>query len=143
MNQCGSPSHGQRCRIYVRQLWAVLGVLCLFSQAVPLLHFLAVDHVRCAEHGDWVHAGEAHGPDLNADADIRPIEEATLDASTQHGDHEHCVLCADCPDHAWPGHRSSAVAVWAAESSADAQTGTAQLPAALIYLFAPKTSPPA
>lgn len=52
-----SPSSVPSYRKTPRRRLAIAG-LCLVAQAFALVHLFAVPHVRCAEHGELVHAGE-------------------------------------------------------------------------------------
>jgi hypothetical protein len=53
-----SPSPAPSYRQTPRLRLAIAG-LCLVAQAFALVHLFAVPHVRCAEHGELLHAGEA------------------------------------------------------------------------------------
>lgn len=52
-----SPSPAPSYRKTPRLRLAIAG-LCLVAQAFALVHLFAVPHVRCAEHGELVHADE-------------------------------------------------------------------------------------
>src|SRR5690606_26191915 len=62
------------------------------GQAATVVHFAAVQHATCADHGELVHGETAHAdaaaPTLASPA-IPAVESVAL-----HGSHEHCAACA-------------------------------------------------
>jgi hypothetical protein len=125
-------------------LLSLLGTLLAWavgsSQLGTSLHFAAISHEICDEHGELVHA-EAHGDGHHT----AHAEEATVvsDHASDHG-HEHCGVFARPEDDA------SLATPPGVEISAPAATDVAWLPARVRVfvaasarlLAAPKTSPP-
>jgi len=105
-----------------RSLWRSLAAsLCVFAlcaaQLLSSAHMALVEHVRCAEHGEWEHVGEHHGTSdiahqatletsstaatntptigsgLRHDASVRSVF-AAAELDEAHG-HDHCAFCFD------------------------------------------------
>jgi len=74
----------------IQRSCVLLAVIGMFLQGSEGGHMLLVEHTRCAEHGDLVHAGDAHGHGVEAAlvAETRTIEGAP-DPSGDSA-HEHC-----------------------------------------------------
>jgi hypothetical protein len=124
-----------------------LSILALLAHGAGLGHNLLERHELCHEHGELVHAGEAHA---HADAagstrldDAQPLDALRAgDEGESHG-HEHCALA---------GSRSQ-LTLGASASTGLHDHGVAQPVAAPAYLalrdgaalhrLAPKQSPPA
>jgi hypothetical protein len=116
--------------------WAVAG-----SQLGNVLHFSAISHEICQEHGELVHAGE-HGDEHHA-APSPPAATTVSDSASEHA-HEHCSVFGR-PEDTAPVATPPSV-----EIAAVAATDVASLsPRASVFvapstrlLAAPKTSPP-
>ncbi len=141
-----SPTHSaltrsREPRWALRWMAGAVAAVCLLSQVSGLLHMVLVPHVRCADHGELVHAGElSHAGD-----GVEPERAAVAQqpaASVEHG-HEHCGVLA---------HRRDERGVLAAAAAVRAGVRGGSEPAVLLlvlrpsavatYLVAPKNSPP-
>lgn len=115
------------------------------------LHFVLVDHVRCADHGEWVH-GAQHDHTQAAGPSLAQVEQSSGKVAFQRtsGDegheHEHCLVQTE-------RRKQLALAPAVADLTpkpAAAETETRAVlrkaprfrSARPIYAFAPKTSPP-
>lgn len=123
----------------VRVLAILASALVLFGQLSALLHITLVKHVRCAAHGELVHAGTEH-----VDSDETDGGAAHLRASDAHGHgHEHCGFVAthhvaDAIDAGPLAARSTFASGVPARSNA----ATNSISAIELLLLAPKSSPP-
>lgn len=85
-----------------RGIAAALATLYAFGALAALAHVATVEHVRCPEHGDLVHAASAHlGADAPPPASAYSAQERLRrgDLATEHADHEHCgVLARHAPE---------------------------------------------
>lgn len=105
------------------------------------MHWLVVEHVRCAQHGEWIHAGEEHATDA-AEASASGDGPALLIGDSAESDaHEHCAVGSERRKQAWlppstPGPRP------VAQLSPASSARSASLVSTRVHLFAPKTSPP-
>lgn len=122
------------------RLTLLVGLFCAYSQVSTTLHWVLVQHVRCAEHGDWVH-GEEHGHVAAAGAATASASFVAVDGESH--EHDHCHFLVDPRElalrpSAQVGLRPEpAGAVRASVRLAEAGAGSA------LYELAPKTSPPA
>jgi hypothetical protein len=115
------------------------------SQASAWFHAVAISHVACLEHGEAMHGAAAPGP---ADAPrAAPDDEAAqlgfrADLTTVAG-HDHCANAALLR---WRDVALTAPAILAplAPASRPMPFASARdvVRAAVVYLLAPKTSPP-
>ena len=138
-----APFSMSRCyRELLRGVALTVGFVCLVAQFAAALHTLLVQHVRCAEHGEWVHVDEGHGPTIHVGRET-PVEAAALrsSSSAEDHDHEHCLACAE----------RKLVLRWPALSGVRSPVARRALvsnrrvwrTSSRIYGFAPKSSPPA
>lgn len=127
----------------LRRVPALIALLALMAQLGSCLHVALVEHVRCAEHGEWEHADTHARPAPGSDGEHSgaPIA-ATLREGAEPHAHDHCSVSVDRreltqPDSAWS-------LVLAAESAAESQERSAFVPGgtACVYGYAPKNSPP-
>jgi hypothetical protein len=134
--------HGARRVRGVRGL--LLALVLVASQASAWSHAVAVAHVACAEHGEAIHGG-AMPLDESATAHPDGAGEAAAraDVATVAG-HDHCANAALL--------RWRDVALTAPFALVSDDTVSASVPFApshvgvagtVVYLIAPKTSPPA
>jgi hypothetical protein len=77
-------------RQLLKRLTLLVGIFCALSQVSGALHWVLVEHARCAEHGDWVHAGESdHGHSDAAAPDTAAPDAASVSVqaadSDEHG----------------------------------------------------------
>jgi len=121
----------------------LLAVVLGLSQATAWLHAAAISHATCLEHGESIHAvAGAHAP-----ADVTGPEAADRDrAAPDAGDaaaHDHCASSAllrwrDVALTAPPAAPAPPV-FQASTSDQPSQPAAAGV---VVYLVAPKTSPP-
>ena len=121
-----------------------LALLFLGSQAWSALHHARERHVRCAEHGEWVHAGESGAPHA---ADARPAtrREGPSLAASEHGatSHEHCELASPHRERALPRLATFDLARPAGPTSPAREAREApRAPSIPLHRLAPKQSPP-
>ena len=139
------PHEGDGPR-FGRYLQALVSLLCVLSLFSSTAHMLLVEHVRCAEHGEWVHATDHHD-DGGAEIHSRRAQNTETGhvlhtrTETEH-EHDHCLLCSE---------RSRSVELVSVLNTSPETKGTVQTLTAertilchglAVYAFAPKTSPP-
>lgn len=109
-----------------------------------LVHVAAVEHERCAEHGEIMHASAAleraeHVLSLFDESRLRPGERAE-----KHGDHDHCLIMAPSSQEVLA--LSHCVVVKPLQvrvaSVALALTGSDDAHGEALYRLAPKHGPP-
>ena len=127
----------------IRRACALAGLLAVILQGSAGGHMLLVEHARCPEHGELVHADATHHHALSVLGKARAV---TLEGDGDHDSdtaHEHCALTADRRDAvvALGGTRVSALASNAFERAAPFLERF--VPAPARFRIAPKTSPPA
>jgi hypothetical protein len=133
----------RRANAAARRAWGLLfAVVLVSSQASAWFHAVAITHVACAEHGEAMHGGVVPSADARA-----PREDAETsvggDLATVAG-HDHCANAALLR---W---RDVALMAPAAVIATDIASGSVPFAPAhvgragtVVYLIAPKTSPPA
>ena len=127
----------------IRRACALAGLLAVFLQGSSGGHMLLVEHTRCAEHGELVHAGEAHHHDASAHVETTaPAFESVSDEASDAA-HEHCALTADRRDApaAIVEARVLPCLIVGSESARPAEPFA--VPTAKRFRVAPKNSPPA
>lgn len=119
-----------------------LATLCLVGELGSSLHLLLVDHVRCAEHGEWLHEGAQHAQDTEAQASAAATG-ATLSALADEDGHahEHCDVIPTWSRTELSEPGSTLSAPWRHLDETPPGEFSA-LGAARLWLLAPKTSPP-
>lgn len=145
-------------RALARPLTVVAALLCLGAQLSPALHMLLVEHVRCAQHGEWVHAshdpavgedqaglrgGHSSHSELSAASEGGTSHLAELRPGAEERAHEHCLTCVVEPS---ASLRSSMAEVTLLEpplTTARPALGVLDLGSSRRYMLAPKASPPA
>jgi hypothetical protein len=75
---------------WLRVLGAFILAELALVQVLPALHHALVHHEVCAEHGELVHADDAHGHAVTAQNDSPGYH---ADSSNEH-QHEHCGVSA-------------------------------------------------
>jgi hypothetical protein len=123
------------------RLTLLLGLFCAYSQVSSTLHWLLVEHARCADHGEWVHVAEEHHAHEAEDA--TPASPSVAAAERDAHGHDHCQFLVDARS-LTPVSRPEALIPSPTESLGPDLIGPSDcsLPVAL-YRLAPKTSPPA
>lgn len=136
-----------------------LALVYLASSLGTLGHFLAVEHVRCAEHGEWLHASEltAHlranqaqpareGERLEgrgAWSDARRPSVVQSEGDETPARHEHCAQTSEVRAHHDIARAVTVPGLPVARVLVTSVVGPRQLLRALpVYAYAPKTSPP-
>lgn len=134
-------------RAFQRVLVMLVAMLSAALQLGSAAHFVLVRHTVCSEHGELVHAGEAHAGShagLPSAGDDPTLDEAA--AVDEGHEHDHCVT-SDARQASlsfsrcvlWP----EAARALPADADPPARCDAAErLPSARILLFAPKNSPP-
>jgi hypothetical protein len=127
--------------VFARRAVALaLAALWVVATTSALVHRSALDHARCVEHGELVHAEGQGGGALVGAGDGAT---ALWDTPAAESGHEHCVLHSTTrPRLVNP---APAVAVLTLEPAGRAHpVHSAERPPTLLpYRVAPKTSPPA
>ena len=127
----------------IRRVCALGALLALFLQGSSGGHMLLVEHSRCAEHGELVHAEKAHDHQASEHVETHRVAfESGSDESSDEA-HEHCALSVDRRD-ALLSIVEAQIAPSRIELSASASPDAA-LPfvATKRFRIAPKNSPPA
>ena len=144
MNRPHAIHTAKRRQALLRRVTVWVGLLCLYAQFASALHMLLVEHVRCAEHGELIHAnGDKHEDHDSASRELSSSG-PTIGVSSRHADHghDHCLTCSErrklallppmLPELRAPEDRFAVLATgW-----------DAPFPSLRIYSLAPKTSPP-
>lgn len=107
---------------------------------------LLVRHAACPEHGELIHADGQDAAKLGAHAhslDARPVV-AESAPPTSH-DHDHCFVLSERRESAAPAAREAALApaAYAVRAERCAQAHLTARSSLVLYLLAPKNSPPA
>jgi hypothetical protein len=135
----------------LRRRMNMVGVLTtaalLAGQLSTLLHILVVEHQRCPEHGELVHAPVRRSPPsllaalaLAGTAD-RPTLIAPADAASEDSADDHCLSLAHRRDALVNGAVAQKPIIL--QNSARATTPPPAIaPLARLWMLAPKTSPP-
>ncbi|HXE91096.1 MAG TPA: hypothetical protein VNK82_09055 [Terriglobales bacterium] len=123
-------------------LFLVLLIVCLLgSQLVATTHELAVRHATCPQHGELI---DVEGGKAVAE----PASEVARQVTTsQVGDtqihHQHCLFVSSRGNHKGFGVAGPAVAAIAPLAhSARSAYNAVPVPSVVVYLTAPKHSPP-
>jgi hypothetical protein len=129
-------------RRLVRFAVALAGTLGLVALLSVELHYLLVQHVRCAEHGELVHAsGSEAGPGaaLHTGHGVR-VAPADADGALEDEHHDHCGVVTE---RAQPARGVIAVLLPLTEPRGATISETVGVRASVdVVLLAPKTSPP-
>ena len=123
------------------RLTLLLGLFAAYSQVSSTLHWVLVQHVRCADHGEWVHVGEGHHAQEAEHATQTSPSGAAADGET-HG-HDHCHFLVDPRTFAVilpPRVVLAQAGEWIGAGIAGPPDAGRQI---ALYELAPKTSPPA
>jgi len=136
-----------------------LAVVYLASSLGTLAHFLVVEHVRCLEHGEWLHASElsahlrghqaqtARAGDRSegrlAWAGSQRPSVVQSDGDETPARHEHCGQTVEIRTHHDLGREVTLPSLGAARVLVASVAVPRQLLRVLpVYAYAPKTSPP-
>jgi hypothetical protein len=121
-------------------LTLLVGIFCAFSQVSGALHWVLVEHARCAQHGEWVHVGE--GDHAHSDAAATPASVSVQAAGSDEHGHDHCDFLPTPRELTLVrSAQSSLPAPRVIDSSGDVRCSDSKAPISL-YELAPKTSPP-
>jgi len=124
------------------RLTLLLGLFAAYAQVSSTLHWVMVQHARCADHGEWVHVGEGH--DAHEAEHATQASPGVAAADGEIHDHDHCHFLVDPRTFAAvppPKVVLSPPGEWLGPGltrRSDAAGGQLAL-----YELAPKTSPPA
>jgi hypothetical protein len=132
----GKANHDAR-----RARGLLLAVVLAASQASAWFHATVISHVACLEHGEAVHGAAISDPAAAPlDPDAAPGVRADLAAV---GGHDHCANAAllRWRDFALAAPSAPALLAPPARSTPFAASYD-DTPTAVLYLIAPKTSPP-
>ena len=121
----------------------LLAFVLVASQASAWFHAVAISHVACLEHGEAMHGGAAPADDERAAPDDEAAQLGIrADLATVAG-HDHCANAALLR---WRDVALTAPATLAPPAPASRPMPFAPsrdvVRAAVVYLLAPKTSPP-
>ena len=134
----------RRAIVNMRRARGLLLALVLgLSQATAWLHAGAISHATCLEHGESIHAGV----DASADGTDPAVEASDADRAAADGAlavaHDHCASSALLR---WRDIALTAPATGTVPPTIHRSTFHATAPdavaVAVVYLIAPKTSPP-
>jgi hypothetical protein len=122
-----------------------MGLACLLSHTSTAVHMVLVEHVRCAEHGEWVHADEARAERPPGERSARGVEALRVESRSgaEDHDHDHCWLLSERHGASLAPASQAVVGTPERSGSLDVSAHDSNRPARLVYAFAPKTSPPA
>jgi hypothetical protein len=125
----------------IAPLTLLVGIFCAFSQVSGALHWVLVEHARCAEHGEWVHVGE--GEQAHSDAATAPASVSVEAEGTDEHGHDHCDFLRTPRELTLaPSARASLPVPRVVGSSGQVRCSDSKATIAR-YELAPKTSPPA
>ena len=120
------------------------GVLLLAGQLSSLAHFALVQHARCAEHGELVHARAEGAPVAAAPTATRGTSALTPAAAEEAHGHDHCVLgVARRSGALLPGRTTPTAPAPRPSGVAARSLATPAAPSVALLRLAPKSSPPA
>ncbi len=121
----------------------LLAFVLVASQASAWFHAIAIAHVACLEHGEAMHGGAALGDDARAAPDDEAAQLGLRADLTTVAGHDHCANAALLR---WRDVALTAPAVVAPPTPASRPMPFAPshhvVRGAVVYLLAPKTSPP-
>jgi hypothetical protein len=127
----------------MRLLSVSVGLLCLSLQLSTALHMVLVEHVRCAEHGEWVHAADAHDEHADLHHDAASLEPGFVAADHPADDsHDHCPTCTERRKSSLQSVALVELVPAGLERSPDRIELRVSHHGARVFPFAPKTSPP-
>jgi hypothetical protein len=104
---------------------------------------LLVEHTRCAEHGELVHAGDAHGHELGEQTTGKPAGVHGRSEDRAGEAHEHCALSAERRDALASADAARVSSVPPGDPSERPLRAPLHADESGRFRVAPKTSPPA
>jgi hypothetical protein len=130
------------------RLALLLGLFCAYSQISGALHWVLVQHARCAEHGEWIHAEHGEGGHAVA-GDHGHAEPAAPSQSSEarpaddeaHG-HDHCTFLVTPPELTPEAGTLASLAPAPTGGAAGFCRASDRGAPSALYLLAPTTSPP-
>ena len=126
-------------------LWASWAVLCLATQLSSVAHLALVEHVRCSEHGEWIHAGDEHAPrhveHSTSESDASAIA-PVADAHADDHEHDHCLASSERRKLAMLLPGLAALQPLRPAAPTTAAGHVTYVVAQAVHTLAPKTSPP-
>lgn len=127
----------------IRRACGLIGVIALLLQGSEGGHMLLVEHTRCAEHGELVHASDGHE---HGSVDEAAAAHAAFVSATEPGDeagHGHCSHVSERRDAATDVPSPDVVALPSVHPIPALREASAFPTLARLYRTAPKNSPPA
>jgi hypothetical protein len=118
-----------------------VGLLCLGVQFSTIFHGLLVEHRHCAEHGERVHVDREHA-DGHVGARGEPAPDGPLFTAPAAAD-DHCLIGSELRKVALQAPSIPELRAPTLDGDAAPMGRRSPAHSALIYSFAPKTSPPA
>ncbi len=118
-----------------------MGLLCIAAPFSTAFHALLVDHERCAEHGEWVHVDREHA-NGHVGARGEPAPDGPVFTAPAAPD-DHCLICSELRKLALLAPSIPELRTPTLNGDAAPMGRRSPSQSALIYSFAPKTSPPA
>ena len=126
----------RRIPAWLQALGLLAAALIAGQHALPSLHHGLVQHEVCADHGELVHAGEAH-----AAADPSSVPALEAEPAPDLG-HDHCGTTPSAPTRAPLAPEVSVALAPTREEAAASRFQTLDAAPADVLAFAPKQSPP-
>lgn len=127
-------------------LWASWAVLCLATQLSSMAHLALVEHVRCTQHGEWIHAGDehvrGHVEHSTSESDASAIA-PVADAHADDHQHDHCLASSERRKLAMLLPQLAELQPPRPALPTTAAPRATHLVAQAVHTLAPKTSPPA
>lgn len=121
--------------------------LCVVAHLFALMHLAVVQHERCPEHGELVHAKDSDHATGRVTAAVAPGATATPTdavlpayAGSQDRDHDHCLSVTERRDR--QEVRAQAATSMPLDRQPSLPDAAAPTIARALYRSAPKTSPP-
>lgn len=140
-------------RDVTRRMAVWIAWFCLFFQLLNLSHTFFSEHVRCAEHGEWVHTHDDGDRStlLGNEGLVEMVETgrwardtvARKTSGLDEHDHAHCVVCADRPNCVAARLMPiTSVSIGSSQAALDPFLYMLVVADRRLFDCAPKTSPP-
>jgi hypothetical protein len=122
-----------------------VGLLCVFTQLSSAFHMVLVEHVRCAEHGEWVHVDDEHAGTHGSPHGVTAANSTAIaPPSSEDGHHhDHCLTCLERRKAVLVASAATELTTLSQNRDAPSIASESAIDDRPTYCFAPKTSPPA
>jgi hypothetical protein len=120
---------------------ALVGAIAAVTQLGGSLHYVLVEHVHCAEHGEIAHGGHPHAAD-DRDEDRTASEIEVAAGGTSDAAHEHCSVAVERREGVALASAGEALLLAPADEPVGEPVTDLHAPRIALYLLAPKSSPP-